>query len=296
AVFAYNQYSFETEIFNTINGLKIDGINTIAYAQDYKKLIVGSSNGKVAIIDLAADKIYHLNDIYSKTNIPDNQKIINKIIVEAGYAYLATGYGITAVRLNDNHIGDSYYIGVDGEMVNVKSITAFNSQLYAAVENEGIKKASLNANLIDYNSWQVIDFNNWIELTTFTDKLIGVKDDLSLNTISATNQIDQVSDVWGGFSKFNVSGDVLIEVTHEAARLRGSDLSVYNEFVYGLDENGGINDAIYANGDYYIASKTNGGLKVSLENKDNIVSISPGGPLSNNEIGRASCRERGESM
>lgn len=282
AVFSYNQYSFETEIFNTINGLKIDGINTLTYAEDYKKLIAGSTNGKVAIIDLAADKIYHLNDIFSKTNIPDNQKIINKIIVQGGYAYLATGYGITAIRLNDNHFGDSYYIGVDGEMVNVKSITVFNNQLYAAVENEGVKKASLNTNLIDYNNWQVIDFNNWIELMTFSDKLIGVKEDLSLNTISATNQIDQVSDVWGGFLKFNVSGDVLIEVTHEAARLRGSDLSVYNEFVYGLNENGGVNDATYTNGDYYIASRTNGGVKVSLENKENIVSISPGGPLSNN--------------
>ena len=48
--------------------------HTLGYAPDYKKLIVGSSNGKVAIIDIAADKIYHLNDIFSKTNIPDNQK------------------------------------------------------------------------------------------------------------------------------------------------------------------------------------------------------------------------------
>ncbi|WLD23962.1 T9SS type A sorting domain-containing protein [Flavobacterium dauae] len=282
AVFAYNQYSFETEIYNTVSGLKIDGINTLAYAEDYKKLIVGSTNGKIAIIDLAADKIYHLNDIYSKTNIPDNQKIINKIIVQGGYAYLATGYGITTVRLNDNHFGDTFYIGVDGEMVNVKSITVFNNQLYAAVENEGLKKASINSNLIDYNNWQVIDFNNWIELTTFADKLIGVKEDLSLNTISASNQIDKVGDVWGGFLKFNVSGDVLIEVTQEAARLHASDLSVYNEFVYSLNEKGGVNDAIYSNGYYYIASKVNGGLKVSLENKENIESVSPGGPLSNN--------------
>ena len=103
SVFAYNEYSKETEIFNTVSGLKINEISTLAYAKDYKKLVVGSANGKIAIIDLAADKIYHLNDIFLKTNIPDNQKKINKIIIHAGYAYLATGYGITAVRLNDNH-------------------------------------------------------------------------------------------------------------------------------------------------------------------------------------------------
>src|SRR5690606_30006323 len=142
--------------------------------------------------------------------------------------------------------------------------------------------ASLNANLIDYNNWQVIDFNNWIELTTFSDKLIGVQEDLSLNTISATNQIDQVSDVWGGFLKFNVSGDVLIEVTHEAARLRGADVSVYKDIVYGIKENGGVNDATYINGENHIPSITVGGVNVSLENKDNILSISPRGPVSNN--------------
>jgi len=282
SIFAYNEYSKETEIFNTVSGLKINGITTLGYAKDYKKLVVGSSNGKVAIIDLAADKIYHLNDIFSKTNIPDNQKKINKIVIHAGFAYLATGYGITAVRLNDNHFGDTYYVAVGGEMINVKSIAVSNNHIYAAVENEGIKKAPMNTNLIDYNNWQVIDFDDWIELTAFANKLVGVKNDLSLNTISTTNQIDAVGDVWEGFLKFSIAGDVLIEITREAARLRTTDLTVYNELVYSFNEKGGISDATFSNGNYYLAANKNGGLKVPLENKENIEVISPSGPLSNN--------------
>ncbi|MEG1026747.1 MAG: T9SS type A sorting domain-containing protein, partial [Flavobacterium sp.] len=197
-------------------------------------------------------------------------------------AYLATGYGITAVRLNDNHFGDTFYIAVGGEMANVKTMTVFNNQVYAAVENEGIKKASINSNLIDYNNWQVVGFGNWIELATFSNKLIGVKDDLSLNTISTTNQIDAVGDVWEGFLKFSIAGDVLIEITQEAARLRTTDLTVYNELVYSFNEKGGISDATFSNGNYYLAANKNGGLKVPLENKENIEVISPSGPLSNN--------------
>lgn len=282
SIFSYNQYTDETEVFNTINGLKIDGIHSLRYATDYKKLIIGSTNGKVAILDMAADKIYHLNDIFSKTNIPDNQKIINKIIVHAGFAYLATGYGITAVRLNDNHFGDTYYVAVGGEMANVKSIAIFNNYMYAVVGDEGLKKAPLNSNLIDYNNWQVVSFDPWIELTTFADKLIGVKEDLSLNTISSTNVVEKVDDVWGGFIKFNTADDVLIEVTHEAARLRANDLSVYNEFIYALAEKGGVNDATYTGGNYYMASKINGALKVFIDNKETVETISPKGPLSNN--------------
>ncbi len=281
AVFAYNENSKETHIYNTISGLKIDEINTLGYSKEYKKLVVGSKNGKVALIDLAADKIYHLNDIFTKTNIPDNQKIINKIIFQGGFAYLATGYGITAVRLNDNHFGDTYYVAVGGEMANVASIAIFNNQMYATVENEGLKKALMNTNLIDYNNWQVIDFNNWLDVTTFAGKLIGVKENLSLNTISETNVIENIDLVWEGFKKFSVSGDVLIEITKEAARLRSTNLIVYNEFTYSFTEKGGVADATFSNGNYFVATNTNGALKVPSSTKQP-EAISPSGPLSNN--------------
>src|SRR5690606_30814586 len=120
----------------------------------------------------------------------------------------------------DNHFGDTYYVASGGETANVKSVVFFNNHIYAAVEAEGIKKASVNSNLIDYNNWHVIDFNNCLDLTTYSGKLIGVKEDLTLNTISATNQIDYVTDVWGGFLRLNVVDNVLVEVTHEATRLR----------------------------------------------------------------------------
>lgn len=282
SVFAYNQNSNEVEIFNTINGLKTDGITVLAYAPDHKKLITGSNNGKVAVIDLAADKIYHLNDIFNKTNIPDSQKKINRIVVNGGFAYLATGYGITTVRLSDNHFGDTFYVGVEGDMVNVKSIAFVEKQIYAAVENEGIKKASINSNLIDYNSWQVIDFGNWIDIVSFRNQLVGVKDDLTLNTISASSQITQVSDVWGGFLRLNVSGDVLIEVTHEAARLRGSDFSIYNQFILPIEGKGGVSDVVVSDGNFYVASRTQGALVVPLGDHSNLKNVSPTGPLSNN--------------
>lgn len=282
SVFSYNEYSKEVDLFNTVNGFKINGINALAYAPDYKKLVVGSTNGKVAVIDLGADKVYHLNDIFNKTNIPDNQKKINRITVHAGYAYLATDYGITTVRLNDNHFGDTYFIGIEGEMAPIKSVAVLNNQIYAALTGQGIKKASLNGNLIDYNAWQAIDFSNWLDLIVYNNTVVGVKDDLSLNTISAANQVDKVGDVWGGFIKLNVSGDILVEVTQEAARLRAATFDVYSEFVFSLAEKGGVNDATTASGNYYVASKTNGALKVALSDKETIGRVSPAGPLSNN--------------
>lgn len=281
AVFSYNDQSKETEVFNTINGLKIEGINTMAYAADYKKVVVGSVSGKVAIIDLAADKVYHLYDIYNKTNIPDNQKSIKRIIIHKGYAYLATGYGITSVRLNDNHFGDTFYIGVDGEMTPVNSITIAHNYIYAATAT-GMKKASLNSNLIDFNNWQTIDFSNWIDVVTFNTSVIGVKDDLTLNTIAADNFTTAVDNVWGGFLRLNVSQDALLEVTHEAVRLRNKNLGVYSELIYDIAQKGGINDAWFFNNNFYLASRKNGGLKTENDNKTASTVVSPVGPISNN--------------
>lgn len=281
AVFSYNDQTKETEIFNTINGLKIDGINAIAYAADYKKVVVGSKNGKVAILDMAADKVYHLYDIFNKANIPDNQKNIKRIVIDKGFAYLATGYGITSVRLNDNHFGDTYYIGVDGEMTGVNSITIAHNHLYAATEF-GMKKASLNSNLIDFNNWQTIDFSNWIDVVTYNTNVIGVKDDLSLNTVAADNLITSVDNVWGGFLRLNVSQDALLEVTHEAVRLRNSNFGVYKELVYSIAENGGLNDAWLFNNHFYLATRKNGGLKTENGTALNSTTISPVGPISNN--------------
>lgn len=282
AVFVYNQSSGEREIYNSINGFKTDEIVSIAYAPDYKKLVVGSANGKIALIDLAADKVYHLNDIYNKTNIPDNQKKINRIIINAGYAYLATGYGITTVRLNDNHFGDTFYVGSGGDMVNVKSVAVLNDQIYAAAENEGLKKASLNNSLIDYNNWQVIDFGNWLDIVAFEGQMVGVKDDLSLNTISTSNTITPVDTVWGGFLRLHVSSDILIEVAEETIRLFEDDLSVTADFLWTGSERGGLADATFSNGNFYIATNTQGGLRVPVFDKSNIQNISPEGPLSNN--------------
>lgn len=282
SVFAYDLNNNATEIYNTINGLKIDEITTLAYAADYKKLIVGSSNGKVALIDIAADKIYHLNDIYNKNGLSDQQKKINRIVIHAGHAYLATGYGITAVRLNDNHFGDTFFVGTGGAEVNVKSIAIFNNQMYAAAENEGLKKANLNANLIDYNNWQVIDFGNWLDVLTFENQLVGVKEDLSLNTIAVNNTIAQVGEVWGGFQRLNSTNGKLVEVAEETVRLLETDFSVSADLILPYAQKGGLRDAIYANNSFFVASNQQGALKILVQDKDNREKLSPSGPLSNN--------------
>jgi len=282
SIFAYDSNHKTTEIYNTVNGLKIDEIVTLAYAPDYQKLVVGSSNGKVALIDIAADKIYHLNDIFNKSGLSDHQKKINRITIHGGHAYLATGYGITTVRLIDNHFGDTFFIGTGGEEVNVRSIAILNNQMYAVAENEGLKKAALNTNLIDYNNWQVIDFDNWLDVLAYENQLVGVKDDLSLNTIAVNNNIVQVGEVWGGFKRLNTSNGKLVEVSEETVRLFENDFSVSSDLVMPYSQKGGLRDAIYADNSFFVASNQQGALKILVQDKDNREKLSPSGPLSNN--------------
>lgn len=282
SIFAYDSNQKTTEIYNTVNGLKIDNITTLAYASDYQKLVIGSTNGKIALIDIATDKIYHLNDIFNKNGLSDHQKKINRIIIHGGHAYLATGYGITTVRLNDNHFGDTFFVGTGGEEVNVRSIAILNNQVYAVTENEGLKKAAISTNLIDYNNWQVIDFDNWLDVLVFNNQVVGVKDDLSLNTIGMNNSITQVSEIWGGFIRLNTSNGKLIEICEETVRLFENDFSVSSDLVLPYAQKGGVRDAVYADNSFFVASLQLGALKILVQDKDNREVLSPSGPLSNN--------------
>ncbi len=280
AVFVLNDAGGETRIYNTVNDFKLDDINAIAYSADYKKIIVGAKNGKIAIIDEATENIYFLNDIYNKSSLTTGEKVINAIFIHAGYAYLATGYGITAVRLQDNHFGDSYYIGNEGNNENVKEVVVAGQYLYANIVNVGIKRALLNTNLIDYTNWEMFSFENWLSIAAFNDQLIGVKDDLSLNRFDGADAV-VVDTLNQEFIHFTIFGDRLTVVTYGAAYSYNVDFNRVTE-VLSSAVTGELSTALAKNDTFFIGSSKNGLFKAATNTPNQLTSISPKGALSNN--------------
>lgn len=277
AIFVVDKNEASPQIYNTINGFKLDDISAMAYSADYKKLVVGAKNGKVAIIDRATEKIYLLNDIYNKSSLNDAEKIINNIVIEAGYAYLATGYGITSIRLQDHHFGDTYFIGNQGEDVFVKDIAIVNGQMYANILNVGIKKASMNSNLIDFNSWSMYSFENWFSIIQFNNALVGVKDDLSLNIFENNVPVSK-GQVYGGFLRLEKYKETLTCITLESVRAYNKNLQITSELIFTATT-GNFTTALSHNNVMYIGTESKG--LFTQENNQQLLHRSPEGALSN---------------
>lgn len=278
AVFVLQEGQAGVSVFNTVNGFKISDITAIAHSEDYKKIIVGSQTGLVVIIDEETGTIYTLSDIVSKTSYTGQEKRINDIYTYAGYAYLATGYGVTAVRLYDAHFGDSYFIGDEGESKNVKNVTVIDNQLYANIEDLGIKRASINANMINYANWETYSYSLWFSIINFNGRLAGIKADRTFNYFENDVAVF-ADDVSGGIDRLNTYGDQITVYGQEVIRTYNQYYNFVGELIFD-DATGRFNAALAKNNNLLIGSNTKGLLSKSVD--ENTLSIlSPEGALSN---------------
>ena len=148
-LFYYSKTETTVEKLSKVTGLSDIGFSTINYDTPTNTLVVAYNN---ANIDLIQDnRIINIPDIKRKI-IPGN-KVINKIFLKDNYAYLACGFGIVVLDLIKKEIKDTYYIGPNGDYINVTDITCDGNEFYASTGG-GIYHASVNAsNLANYNFW-----------------------------------------------------------------------------------------------------------------------------------------------
>ena len=133
----YELFYYDTEdnsinILNKINGLSDIGISTIAYNESQRKLFVAYTNANVDLIDYDGN-IHNMSDIKDK-NIVGN-KSINHVYFNGDLAYVACGFGIVVFDLKKEEVKDTYYIGNQGDMVNVTDVAFYNGRIYACTDN-----------------------------------------------------------------------------------------------------------------------------------------------------------------
>ena len=174
----YELFYYDTEdnsinILNKINGLSDIGISTISYNESQRKLFVAYTNANVDLVDSDGD-VTNMSDIKDK-NIVGN-KSINHVYFDGDLAYVACGFGIVVFDLKKEEVKDTYYIGNQGDAVNVTDIAIFNGRIYACTD-DGVYYASQYAqNLVNYASWH---FDNtlihphlaYTEMEVFNGKL-----------------------------------------------------------------------------------------------------------------------------
>lgn len=149
-LFYYDTQDNSINILNKINGLSDIGISTIAYSESQRKLFVAYTNANV-------DLVYNDGTIKNMSDIKDKNfvgsKNINSVFFDGDLAYVACGFGIVVFDLKKEEVKDTYYIGNQGDAVNVTDVAFYNGRIYACTD-DGVYYAAQNApNLANYAAW-----------------------------------------------------------------------------------------------------------------------------------------------
>ena len=139
--------------YSKINGLSDIGVSDIEYSKEKDVLFIAYTNTNIDL--LKNGEIVNISDIKRKQIL--GKKTINDIYFIDNIAYLSCGFGIVLVDIDREEIKDTWYIGNDGNSLEVFDITSNGNTIYAATE-EGIRKADLtSSNLADFQSWTLVD-------------------------------------------------------------------------------------------------------------------------------------------
>lgn len=177
AIFSYDLQTNELEEISTINGLSGELISTVYYSQNFDLLLVGYSTGLVEIVENTSTEpeVFSVIDILDKQTIPPNSKRINHFHEEDGLVYISTDYGISVYNLLNLEFGDTYFIGFNGSQIKVNQLTITGGNIYAACQNNAIKKAPTdNPNLIDWEEWTTLGNGSYTLIENSNDNLYAV--------------------------------------------------------------------------------------------------------------------------
>jgi hypothetical protein len=132
-----------------VKGLTDVGISTFAYDERHDGLVVAYGNSG---IDLNyGGEVYHIADIkYSNIS---GDKHVYSIRFDGDKVYLATGFGIVVVDRGRHEIGETYYIGENGDRCVVYDVAFTDNYIVAGTDN-GIKYAPKNSNRLHiFDEW-----------------------------------------------------------------------------------------------------------------------------------------------
>lgn len=163
SLFAYNNATAETTVFNKTTGLAGVDISHIAWSQLAKRLVVAYGDGNIDLVSASGD-ITNVPGLYLSETVSD--KAINHIYINGQYAYMSIGVGVMKLDAKKGVIADTYQLGFAVDHSYIK-----DGYLYAVSKAQGTWRGLLTDNLLDKNRWQRVG-----GYAALTDDRLNVRD------------------------------------------------------------------------------------------------------------------------
>lgn len=163
SLFAYNNTTAETTVFNKTTGLAGIDISHIAWSQQAKRLVVAYGDGNIDLVSASGD-ITNVPGLYLSETVSD--KTVSHIYIDRQFAYMSIGVGVMKLDAKKGVIADTYQLGFAVDHSYIK-----DGYLYAVSKAQGTWRGLLTDNLLDKNRWQRV--GGYVALT---DDRLNVRD------------------------------------------------------------------------------------------------------------------------
>ena len=254
--------------WNKSTGLNGTGVVHIAYDPGSGKLIIAYENGQ---IDLLSDDgtVSQMADISMKAGSID--VTINDICIGSKQSYLAMPFGIIAILPRKGEVSDTYYIGSQASNVEVEHLVETGDTLYA-FSYDRIYKASTKDNMVDYTYWRTeeMPFEQVQEAVVYRGQIyVLAHDSLYVRGKAGWQQVVNDPVAW-----IHPSGDQLLVYQKDKGLFKWQE----GGSLAGLTDRYSATDAIYSEGQYWLAEESKGLVRLGSSGDDR---FQPEGPLSN---------------
>lgn len=252
----------EIRRYSKVTGLTDIGIRCIGWDTTTAQLVVAYNNNNLDI--LRKEFVTNIGDI-KRSPISGNKTIYN-IYCRNGLAYLCSGLGVIVTNLTKYEIKDTWLIGNNGGQVKVNGLCTDVSFYYAATE-EGLKRASLNADPSDYHNWTIVSGNNGLPSGAFTNvistnnQVFAQKKDSVFVLSGNTWNLWYTDPAWSVISANATVNKVLLCQQSNTGNARVIQLSLTGSIEKTFSQQGFISrplSAITESGKVWVADSTNG--------------------------------------
>lgn len=163
SLFAYNNTTAETTVFNKTTGLAGIDISHIAWSQQAKRLVVAYGDGNIDLVSASGD-ITNVPGLYLSETVSD--KTVSHIYIDRQFAYMSIGVGVMKLDAKKGVVADTYQLGFAVDHSYVK-----DGYLYAVSKAQGTWRGLITDNLLDKNRWQRVG-----GYAALTDDRLNVRD------------------------------------------------------------------------------------------------------------------------
>lgn len=150
-LFEYDTQSYLISKWSRVNGLSGVSVSTMEYSPEHQILVLAYTDSNIDLIVLGKEVI-NIPDVKQKQMT--GSKKINSIAIHDDQAYVSCGFGIIVINLLKGEISATYYIGQEGEQLEVFETLVFTNDTIFAATAKGIRKAFVyNTSLENYRFW-----------------------------------------------------------------------------------------------------------------------------------------------